>query len=439
MMKNIIFSSRSYDRKGRVVEAVEHHNSILDPALRAEKFKRMKASPYAFFRGSNHLFWSDFAGDWTLHAFGGSAFSRTWLEGDAHVYNMGAYLNNAGNIAFGFDDYDDSLVADYQYDIWRFAVSIVLDAWQNERFGASDVAAAVRTFAKRYLKTMASFERVDLVSCSFDQSNTCKPLAGFLNKTAKKCSRRRMLQKSSVVGADGARRFQAVDGKLAPVQGEVRDALLRAYQQYLATIPSELSAGSELQDQVLDVAERLGAGTGSLGLKRYYLLISGQTDQAFDDIILDVKQQHQPTAFSYLSEEERREYDYNFENHAQRHAEACRALSEFPDPHLGWLAMDDTWFSVRERSPFKNDFPTDKLTTAKGYRQMAKQWAEIIATKHLRAARRLNQDLDPRVFESTMNRILRDREQEFSAFVDGIAQTYAQQVRMDWMSFRDEF
>ena len=24
-------------------------------------------------------------------------------------------------------------------------------------------------------------------------------------------------------------------------------------------------------------------------------------------------------------------------------------------------------------------------------------------------------------------------------FVDGIAQTYAQQVRMDWMSFRDEF
>jgi hypothetical protein len=44
-MKNIIFSSRSYDRKGRVFEAVEHHDSILDPALRAEKFKRMKASP----------------------------------------------------------------------------------------------------------------------------------------------------------------------------------------------------------------------------------------------------------------------------------------------------------------------------------------------------------------------------------------------------------
>ena len=45
---------------------------------------------------------------------------------------MGAYLNNAGHVAFafafafGFDDYDDALVADYQYDIWRFCTSMVL-------------------------------------------------------------------------------------------------------------------------------------------------------------------------------------------------------------------------------------------------------------------------------------------------------------------------
>lgn len=439
MMKNIIFASRSYDRKGKVYEAIEHHNAGLDPELMAEKFQRMKASPYAFFRGSNHLFWSDFAGDWRLHAFGGSAFSRTWLEGDAHVYNMGAYLNNAGNVAFGFDDYDDSLVADYQYDLWRFATSIVLDAWQNNRFDLPQVSDVVRAFAKRYLKTMASFEQVDLVSCSFDKSNTCKSLARFLKQTEKKYSRRRMLDKWTVVGADSRRRFREVEGKLALVPGDCRDALSRAYQQYLETIPKALSAGSGWSDQVLDVAERLGAGTGSLGFKRYYLLISGQTDQAFDDIILDVKQQNQPTAFAYLSDEERREYDYNFENHAQRHAEAYRALSEFPDPHLGWLAMGETWFSVRERSPFKNDFPTADLTTSKGYRRMAKQWADIIATKHLRAARRLNKDIDPRVFESTMNRILRDREQEFSAFVDAIALAYARQVRMDWMLFREGF
>ena len=128
-MKNIIFASKSYDRKGKIHESIEHHNRDVEDHFRREKFDKMKENPYSFFRGSNHIFWSDFAGDWQINRFGGSAFSRTWIEGDSHVYNMGAYLNNAGHVAFGFDDYDDALVADYQYDIWRFCTSMVLDAW----------------------------------------------------------------------------------------------------------------------------------------------------------------------------------------------------------------------------------------------------------------------------------------------------------------------
>ena len=39
---------------------------------------------------------------------------------------------------------------------------------------------------------------------------------------------------------------------------------------------------------------------------------------------------------------------------------------------------------------------------------MAEQWAEIMAKKHLKAARKLNGSLDPYVFEATLNRIARD-------------------------------
>ena len=136
-MKNLVFSSKSYDRKGKIYEAIEHHNQALPLMSKHEKFKKMRASPYAFFRGSNHIFWSDFAGDWQVNRFGGSAFSRTWLQGDAHVYNMGAYLNDIGAVSYGFDDYDDSLVADYQYDVWRFAISMVLDSKENNNLSES--------------------------------------------------------------------------------------------------------------------------------------------------------------------------------------------------------------------------------------------------------------------------------------------------------------
>lgn len=438
-MKNIIFTSRSYDRKGKIHESIEHHNRDVQVPFRREKFEKMKESPYAFFRGSNHIFWSDFAGDWQINRFGGSAFSRTWLEGDSHVYNMGAYLNNSGHVAFGFDDYDDSLVADYQYDIWRFATSMVLDAWQVSRFDDPVLDQALHIFAKQYLKTISSYERVDLFSASFNQGNTCKPLAKFLEKTSKKCSRKRMLDKWTEVGEGNRRVFRNIDGKLLPVNADVRDKIGNAFQNYLKTIPKEFAAISDSHNKILDVSERRGAGTGSLGLKRYYVLIAGNTDHAYDDLILDVKQQGQPTAFSYLSDEEIKEYEYNFENHAHRHSEAYRALAEFPDQNLGWLSFDGDFYSVRERSPFKNDFPTEALKKPKAYFQMASQWATIMATKHLRAARRLNHSLDQYVFEATINRIARDREEEFAIFTARIANSYAKQVRKDWLYFCEGF
>ena len=163
-MKNLVFGSKSYDRKGRIFEAIEHHNSALSPVSRSEKFAKMKASPFSFFRGTNHLFWSDFAGDWQVNRFGGSAFSRTWLQGDAHVYNMGAYLNDIGVVSYGFDDYDDSLVADYQYDIWRFAVSMVLDAMENGKLSDKQVTKGIHEFSRNYLETIACYEKIDKIS-----------------------------------------------------------------------------------------------------------------------------------------------------------------------------------------------------------------------------------------------------------------------------------
>ena len=57
-------------------------------------------------------------------SFGGASWARTWLQGDSHVYNMGAFKHQGEDVCFGFDDFDDSLVADYQYDIWRFTVAL---------------------------------------------------------------------------------------------------------------------------------------------------------------------------------------------------------------------------------------------------------------------------------------------------------------------------
>ena len=44
---------------------------------------------------------------------------------------------------------------------------MVLDAWQNKKIKEEELNQALHIFAKTYLKTISSYERVDLFSASF--------------------------------------------------------------------------------------------------------------------------------------------------------------------------------------------------------------------------------------------------------------------------------
>ncbi|MAR05490.1 MAG: hypothetical protein CL862_00065 [Cyanobium sp. NAT70] len=436
-MRNLIGDSKSYDRHSKIFEAIRAHNCQLSSDSRCKKFGKMLISPYIFYRGTNHLFWADFAGSWRLHHFGGAAWSRSWLQGDSHVYNMGAFMHQGESVCFGFDDFDDSLVADYQYDVWRFSVSIVLDCWDRGLTDQSLIDQTIDIFSQSYIKSFK--EVVDagvLFSKRFTLNNTCKPLAKFLKKAEKKGCRQRMLEKWT--SGDGHhRRFSLDSGKILPLGDHRRDQLTEALMNYRERRDqaSGLTSTSGSM-KILDVAERIGAGTGSLGNQRYYALIRDfNSEGKQNELILDIKLQGHPTAYEFLSREEIDEYNSNFLSHAARHADAYVALSDFPDHHLGWLTLDDGSYSIRERCPYKRDFDTQTLSS-KGLLLMARQWGEILALKHRRAARRLVQDQHSSSFELELGKIANSSVDEFSALVRFIARPYADQVRRDWDAFR---
>ena len=79
------------------------------------------------------------------------------------MYNIGSYLNDIGVVSYGFDNFDDSLVADYRYDIWRFAVSIVLDAKENGHLSDRQVTKGIHEFSRNCLKIIASCEKIDSI------------------------------------------------------------------------------------------------------------------------------------------------------------------------------------------------------------------------------------------------------------------------------------
>ena len=422
-------------RAARVINALTAWNESLTADELHEKYCKMAVSPFVFYRGTAHLFWSDFADDWRQFRFGGRR-TRTWLQGDAHAENMGAYNDQKGELRYGLNDFDESVIGDYQYDLWRFAVSLVLVARRNGGFSGASKARVVNALSGSYLDAMASYAGNDkALKRSFTAGNTSGLLRAFLESTEGDKSRKKMLKKWTSKD-DGQRRFDLRLAKLAPASKFERRDVEGGMAEYGKTLSGSLDYDRKVF-AVRDVARRLSAGTGSLGTPRYYVLIQGKGETAKSNHILDVKRQSTPSAYDYLSKEEQVDYDRTYRNDAQRQAVAYEALGRQPDAFLGWMKLHNGYYSVRERSPFKETYPTESLTTATAFVEMATVWGEVLATDHARAVRGLRDDdkrydLAREVTERTEGKAAR---RDFLAMVRDYAFEYANQVEADHRTF----
>ena len=90
---------------------------------------------------------------------------------------------------------------------------------------------------------------------------------------------------------------------------------------------------------------------------------------------------------------------------------------------------DNKYFSVKERSPFKEDFPIEKLKVTAELNFMANLWARVLATRHKRASYLLNNNTH--LFTEAFSRKIDGRQNEFINLVTSIAFQYADCVAQD--------
>jgi uncharacterized protein (DUF2252 family) len=400
---------------------------------RHDKYCKMAASPFVFYRGSNHLFWEDLAGDDRLELFG-SPTTRTWLQGDLHAYNFGSFENASGDVVYALNDFDESLIADYQYDLWRMAASMVLVSQENGDLDTDEVEDFVDSFTEAYLDGMSDFrgngrER----TLDFDESESYSPLSDFLDEVEDDNSRDDALDSWTEI-VYGTRQFDLSKEKLGVIAPFERAQLIDAMADYQATLqyPSDFDSD---YFQVKDLARRLLAGTGSLGTPRYYALIEGPTSDEDDDRILDIKLQQTPTPWWFVSQDDRLAYQNSFANHASRHTRAMSALVGDPDPLQGWLELASGNYSVRERSVYKESFPTDELREISDYQNMAEQWGIVLATAHARSDRDFDSSLIPESVDREIDLLTEGNHQAMRELVREVAFEYAQRVNDDYALF----
>lgn len=434
-------------RERWVVQELQAYNQNLREADRNAKYAKMGVSPYAFFRGTNHLYWADFAGDTRLHLFGNSS-TRIWIQGDMHVYNFGVFDDSEGDVVYGMDDFDEAIIADYQYDLWRLAISLLLVARENNQlpsgkdlpFSTQDQEQFVTLLAQSYREALMGYVgNDDEVQKRFTSDSTSGRLDDLLEDTEDSKSRQAMLDKwtKTVQGARVLKEPTDYDDapKLSLVSESLETTIRNAMSDYGKTLSGTLQWDPNYF-AVKSIRKRENAGTGSLGLPRYYILIEGASTDPSDDRILDVKLQSAPSSYPYLPASWRAQLNALFPNHAARTVMGYRSLGHNTDPHLGWMTLPQGVFSVRERSPFKKDFNTQVLKTRNRFEKMVKQWGLILATHHARADNDSNPTVLPYSFEQEFTRLTDKSPTSFVALVLQIATSYADQVEKDYQAFQ---
>ncbi|WP_242546869.1 DUF2252 domain-containing protein [Amycolatopsis sp. MtRt-6] len=326
----------------------------------------LASSAWAFFRGTSPLFYRDL-GKLPPSAYA-TAGGDVWLTGDAHLENTGADRGADTEAQFAITDTDDAWRGSWTWDLRREAVSIVLAGRAGGR-SASRIATDVDTLVAEYAQWIAKFHGTDDEASWRLTSGNTSGLVGDLIDEAAGDKRADLLAKWTTGG-----HFKA-DPRLQAVPEATRTQLAAAVAAYRTTAGKPLKASEAV---VKDVRRRIGAGTGSLGRFRWYVLVEGTTTSTSDDRILELKQEVDPApkplapnATTLIG--------------GQRPALALRWLANQSDPLAGWANVGSTAVLVKEKSPFAEDLKIGDLTTSASWDDTVRDIGRLLAAAHSRA------------------------------------------------------
>jgi uncharacterized protein (DUF2252 family) len=238
-----------------IVKRIQKANQGRDPERLAMKYSALRADPFSFLRGTCHLFY-----DRLDEAGFDVAAPAVWCCGDLHLENFGSYKGDNRLVYFDINDFDEAALAPASWELVRLAASLHVGL-EAQGLPGEHVGGLVEVMIEAYAQALAGgkagwIERDTAhgtVRQLLDQLRE-RTRVDWLNSRARVVRKRRRLL------VDGRRTLAATDTERAAVTATV--------QAFAASQPEPDFF------HVLDVARRI-AGTGSLGVQRYVVLVEG--------------------------------------------------------------------------------------------------------------------------------------------------------------------
>src|SRR5215468_1165854 len=311
-----------------VIERIMQFNEGRDERLLKLKYKAMRADVFAFFRGSCHLFYED----WPKRTALNDA-PPVWSCGDLHLENFGSYNGDNRLVYFDINDFDEAALAPCTWDIVRFLASVLLAA-DMLKLQRRDATSLCEHFLDAYALALSKGQARTV------EAETATGLVKQLLIGLRERRRQDFLDERTYIKG-GQRRF-LIDGKRTlPVTDQERKRVKTMVRSWAAGQPDPGFF------ELLDVAHRI-AGTGSLGVKRYVLLVEGRGSPQ-RNYLLDFKEEPGSCLQPYLPTAQPQWSDA-----AARVVAVQERFQGTPPALLSALRFEGTAFVLRELQPLQD-------------------------------------------------------------------------------------
>ena len=424
----------SGERQAKIVDVLVDAFSdlmVADPDAFRQKFRKMAAGPFAFYRGSACLFYADMEREEDRWA--DERTSRVWIQGDLHAENFGTYMDGDGVFVFDVNDFDEADLGHFTWDIKRMVASVALLAWMKA-ISDADIASLIETYVRAYIEQVRYFVDSDRDhEYSLRLETTDGEVKEILLETRLN-TRVDLLDRMTLIDENFERRFRRGSG-VRELDDAEQTKVQAAYEAYLETIP-EAKRFRSLTYEVKDIVGRRGFGIGSAGLPAYNVLVEGPTQALENDVVLSMKQGN-VAAPSRIVRDER--IECYFKHHGHRTAVSQRALQAHADPWLGYTEIDGVGFVVSELSPHVEDLDWSDLTEPEQMAPVLDYLGRATAKVHCVA----DKDSDPTIVgfqtEDEIIEAISGKEKEFVKEMVDFGTRYSEIARDDHRLFVDAF
>ena len=311
---------------------------------------RMMASPFAFYRGAPAIMAADLC---RTPATG----IRLQICGDAHLLNFGTFATPERNQVFDVNDFDETQVGPWEWDIKRLAASLVVAA-RTAGLADGDGMTAAQGCTAEYRTEIMKMAQLSAFEVWHSQLDVETIIADVSAKAARSLARQSVAKARQRTSLQALSKLTTVrDGRRVivedpPVVIRLSDTQLvqaRGFvKAYLATLDPDrvlLLDRYEFVDAALKVV-----GVGSVGTRCFVALLAGKAD--LDPLFLQAKEAQASVLAPYVGRS-------RYRNQGKRVVVGQRVMQAAGDALLGWARADGFDTYVRQLRDMKGSVPLE--------------------------------------------------------------------------------